>query len=587
MRHTPFRFLSLALLCFLLSAANATENGSALRIGHWVRLKGTVGSDGRWIASAAELKPADKYEVLIGSVTQNSRDWSTFQLLGLPVSVSERIANKSLPAKSPGGLRLKVEGYYRGVHKFSAREIKLRNPGRDSLEGRIDEIESVDGGRVLTIMSVRCYLPDAVELEHDGALSDFLPIEPRGDLTAKQSTQKGAIDEDDEIPETIALAENLHLGGSVEWRSTMEDEFNLDETDAEDRVDHELSARARLRWIPRSDLQAVVTFRHSERWRRDDDAGRSTRGESRLSETYLWWTEPFDLDLDLILGRQDFDDPREWIYDQDLDAARISLSRPLVHAELSVSKTLSNGSTRDENTTNFIAYLSNNNQDRHLAGWIVDRRDHTGLKDSPIHFGLRALGDWIPTTESWAEFSVVKGFRDKVDYDGMGWDVGSTWSPEWLGPFDVTAGWAFGAGDDASSASRDESFIQTGFQDNNGRFGGVTSFKYYGELFNPELSNLSVYTLGIGARIAKRTSLDLVWHMYSQDVASMTIRDSDLGMDPSGMSSDLGTELDLILGMRQFKSWDLEIVAAWFSPGNAFPSGDDAFLGKFQARYKF
>jgi len=558
-----------------------------LRVGHWVRLKGNVGTAGQWVASAAELKEAEKYEVLIGTVSEDDTDWESFRLLGLPVSVSERIANKGLPASSPAGERLKVEGYYRGVHKFSARELKLRNPGRESIEGRIDEIERAEGGVVLVIMSLRCFLPDSVELEYEGELRDFLIIEPRGDLRAKQSTQKGAIDEDDEIPETIALSDSLFIGGSVEWRSTMEDEFNLDETDAEDRVDHEASARVRLRYVPTEDLQAVATLRYSHRWRRDDDDGRSENSDAKLSETYLWWSDALDLNFDVIVGRQDFDDPREWIYDQDLDAVRVTWSRPRVHAELSVSTTITDGDVRDENTTNYVAYVSNNNSDRHLAGWIVDRRDDAATDDSPIHFGLRALGDWIPANESWLDVAVVKGFRGTTDYEGVGWDVGTTWSPEWLGPFDLTAGWAFGRGDDPGTAGADESFIQTGFQDNNGRFGGVTSFRYYGELFDPELSNLSIYTLGIGARVAKKTSLDLVWHMYSQDVAAPMIRDSDLGMSPSGTDTDIGSELDLILGLRRFESWDIELVAAWFSPGGAFPNGDDAFLGKVQVRYKF
>ena len=65
----------------------------------------------------------------------------------------------------------------------------------------------------------------------------------------------------------------------------------------------------------------------------------------------------------------------------------------------------------------------------------------------------------------------------------------------------------------------DHAFRQTGIQDNNDKFGGVTSFKYYGELLEPELSNLHILTAGIGRRFGRRMSLDLIYHNYRQDEA--------------------------------------------------------------------
>ena len=154
-----------------------------------------------------------------------------------------------------------------------------------------------------------------------------------------------------------------------------------------------------------------------------------------------------------------------------------------------------------------------------------------------------------------------------------------------------TLGYALGTGDD-STGGNDGTFRQTGLQDNTGRFGGVTSFQYYGELINPELSNLGILTLGVGAVLTTKTSLDLVYHTYTQDVIQNQLSfapvESNLRRATlNGTDADIGSELDVIFGYRRFASWDLELVGAWFQAGDAWTVGDDAFMAKVQLRYRF
>ena len=147
-------------------------------------------------------------------------------------------------------------------------------------------------------------------------------------------------------------------------------------------------------------------------------------------------------------------------------------------------------------------------------------------------------------------------------------------------------GYAYGSGG-SSADGTDRTFRQTGFQDNNGRFDGVTSFRYYGELLDPELANLEVLTAGLGLHLSHNTSLDLVWHGYQQNELSTNCSDADIEAQPNGIDTDLGTEIDVVFGLRSERHWDLELVGAWFSPGDAFDNTDDAFLGKLQLRYRF
>ena len=82
-------------------------------------------------------------------------------------------------------------------------------------------------------------------------------------------------------------------------------------------------------------------------------------------------------------------------------------------------------------------------------------------------------------------------------------------------------------------------------------------------------------------------SVDLLWHAYQQDKLSTRLTDTDLDMRPNGRNKELGTELDLVIGWRTQKNLDIELVTAWFNPGKAFDTADDAFLAKLQFRYRF
>ena len=101
---------------------------------------------------------------------------------------------------------------------------------------------------------------------------------------------------------------------------------------------------------------------------------------------------------------------------------------------------------------------------------------------------------------------------------------------------------------------------------------GVTSVNYYGELFDPELSNLMIFTTGVGIRPHDSVSLELIYHYYLQHRAQDDVLSSALDSDPSGESRFLGSELDLVLGVRKFKQFDLKASFGLFLPGKALRS---------------
>jgi len=579
-----------------------------LRVGHVVEVRGSLEADGRFVAQKLELVDAGEDEFLIGTVPEDQTDPLAFTLLGQPVETNEETKWDGVARGSLAGQRVKVEGSYKGPLRFRAESIQPRGAGRDRIGGRIDELLAVEGGHQARVLSFRVFIPAEAEVEHVKPVAEY-GLAPERQIHISQEGPEIERDEDDSFGEGIPLSETLRLQGQIELRADDNNNFDLDSGRREDRTDYELTARVRVTWTPSDDLVALTELRYTEQYRRDDDNGVNDSENSHdgsFGETWLQWRDVRGhAGFDVTVGRQDFDDPREWVYDQNLDALRLSWIRPDWRLDLAGATVLTGGGERDEASNNAVAYLSNNDDDTYLAAWTLyrDIDDFNGGNgfvpdESSWHFGVRALGEWVPQNEIWADFAYQVADRPEFDTNGdatgndidvsaWGYDMGTTWSPPFADPLYFSLGYALGTGDGA-----DGTFRQTGFQDNTHRYGGVTSFRYYGELFDPELSNLGILTLGVGARLAKRTSLDFVFHTYTQDVASAEFsplpdREANIRQSPNGLDADLGWEADLILGWREIANIDVEIVAATFQPEDGFDSQDNAYFLKFQLRYRF
>lgn len=599
-----------SLLSFALALVPQEEQTSTpevLSVGHVIEARGALDADGRFVADKLELLEADEDDVLIGEVASSEKDPETFLLLGQPVVTDEATRWQGLERGSLAGQRVKVEGSWKGPRRFSAKSIAARGAGRDRVAGRIDELRRVEGGWEAQVMIFTVLLRDDTPVEHTQPVEHYAlaPVRKIG----RSDPQKLERDEDDSFGKGIPLTDTLRLMGQLEGKYTSEKNYDLDSASTRDRTDEDFPVRLRFAWTPSEKLVGVWELRYTQQYRHDQRSSAQGGDLSEINhagafgETWLQWRDAFGrVGFDVTAGRQDFDDPREWISDQNLDAVRLSWLQPAWRFEVALATVLSDGSERDQHSNNATAYLSTTDSHEHLALWSVYRdidQFQTGSTTVPDekswHIGARAIGDWIPDNSLWADFAYQRADRpifdnpldSRADVSAWAYDVGTTWSPDFADPLYFTVGYALarGRGDNGT-------FRQTGFQDNTDRFGGVTSFQYYGELINPELSNLGILTLGVGAIVAERTSLDLVFHTYTQDVARAEFsplpnREADLKATPNGSSADLGWEADLIFGFRRFKNLDVEIVGATFQPGDGFDVQDDAYLLKVQLRYRF
>ena len=550
--------------------------------GHWLEVRGQLDEQGVFQVQRLRLVEPQDEEEMIGTLSAASAS-NQYLLFGQRVVLSDKTRYRRIEESALVGARVKVKGHYRGPKRFSARSISRRDAGRERITGQVSGIDSSSDGYVLAIMNNKLRIPADIEVSHEQPFS-FYTISPQS-----VALRKGReLSEEDRFGNGIRLSKHLRLTSMLETRYTSEDNFNLEDSEEEGREDLAASARARLILEPTGyGLSGQLEVRYTHLRRKDDHKGRLELNDTRLGESFIFLDDLFDTDFDLQAGRMDFDDRREWIYDQNLDGLRAYWGIGGLVAEFAVTTTLSDGDLWDENTDNYVIYLTD--KQRRYAGWVVHRDTSSPFDQKLSHFGVRAFGNWPERHNSWLEISGIHGRRDdeqgRTDLGGWGMDIGTT--REIARHWYLTASWAYGQGDDDKQDGSDRNFRQTGLQDNNAKFSGVTSFRYYGELVDPELANLHIGTLGLGYLISETSSLDVVGHYYRQDKAARKLLGSDLDKKVNGVDRELGWEVDAILGLRPVPAWDIELVLGWFDPGKAFEEADQAWLGKMQVRYRY
>ena len=135
----------------------------------------------------------------------------------------------------------------------------------------------------------------------------------------------------------------------------------------------------------------------------------------------------------------------------------------------------------------------------------------------------------------------------------------------------------------------DTGFRQTGLQDNSDKWLGVDNFRYYGELFDPELSNMHILTASLGFPLFRNSSIEFTYHHYRQAEAAPFLRDVRFKRDPNGLNRALGQEWGVILGIEEWDRWEFELTTSLFRTGQAF-SPDEGQLSQrifFQTRFNF
>jgi hypothetical protein len=320
---------------------------------------------------------------------------------------------------------------------------------------------------------------------------------------------------------------------------------------------------------------------------------------------------PFSLDV----GRLDFEDDRRWWWDEDLDAARVTVAADSMELAVAVAQELApTRSDRDfiepehegvsrviveaswdwsaDHSVQFFALLHDDNSRTPEINDVVDREHEDDTDAALTWLGARTTGArasqsagifgywldaaWVYGNERTSEFmslserqSIVEE-HDQHDVQGWGFDVGATWILPLAYDPRFTLGYARGSGDPNPNDGRDRDFRQTDLHANEVAFGGVQSFDGYDNLLDPELSNLAILTAGAGLSLFESSSLDLVYHYYRQVEPTDSLRDARLETNLTGDNRDIGHGLDLILAVEEWGRVEFELTASAFRAGDAF-----------------
>jgi alginate production protein len=409
----------------------------------------------------------------------------------------------------------------------------------------------------------------------------------------------------------------------LSWEVTQERRlnFDLDRTQQRGRdvLDHEvkLDARGRagstLSWF----VQGVALAD-----RRKDllDGATQNRHSIERGQTWLLATRPGELPLSVQAGRIALIERRSWWWDDDLDAVRLSYT-PVEPTpwrfETGVAREVlkvgsgdrgiapgSKGLTRwfghtgwrwaPEHRLEGFWLLAQDRSAQTAAGTLVDAGTEDPSDARLAWLGLRASGEarfesghrliyrvdaaGLRGRETFTPFDetstgqLAAGDTSTRRVRGHAWDLGAQWRLPGEARPTFSVALAQGSGG-VASATQDRNFRQTGLQENKGRVAGVKRIHYYGELLDPELSNLRVLTIGFGVRALNNSSAELMLHQYRQVLASTRLAGSRLSQDPAGTNRDIGRELDLLFALREWKHVEFTLRLARFLPGEAFPAG--------------
>lgn len=401
----------------------------------------------------------------------------------------------------------------------------------------------------------------------------------------------------DDPPETDhRITDSLSYGLEAELEGIYMDEQDRDGDNEQFILEPKLAAA--LTYQPNELLRLYLDLELARRIVTGSaDTGESDKTSLGFKEAYVTLRE-VPSGMTLQVGRQLFQDPLEWFYDQEIDAVRGYYRFANLALEGSVSEQgfvdedFLNNDDIDKVRNAFLVGHAALGEETDGSAYLLFRDGRDRNSEDLAFFGIQAAGEAAEDLSYWLNAAYVIGDLDdddgSRDIRGYGLDLFGTYAPDLAWGPSLTLGFAFGSGDGDPDDGVDRNFRQTGLQSNNASFNGVTRFNYYGEAFGPELSNLAVFTLGAGLRPDEESSIDLVYHYYRQDEESDELRDSNLTAEPNGRSRDLGHEVDLVIGYLGLEDINAELIAGAFFPGQAFGNdADNAYFVSFEIQYEF
>jgi hypothetical protein len=526
-----------------------------------------------FVATRIERLPKGRHPSARGAIDSLDRSAARFRLFGQEVQVDEATVFVADSGKNQGrfddlmpGMRVDVSADAAPTSAWKASRVVWRGlKGSDKVKGSITDVGPLaDTAQTIQISGLDIRVTEGTDLK-----SDYLEAELFGTLFS---------DEGDATDPHLRLG-RLRVAGYARMTNYRDADYTLSAADDDSLVGQPaLALQVAGDWG--SPFQTLVDLRLGSEQSWVGNRFDVTNARLEMLQGYAILRTPGERGATLVVGKQRLRDQREWLFDEYLDAVRLYLTvtRPLVLEASYLPSVFAPPGEKFETWDDLLLRARFIPDSRNEANvYWLKRRDSSPRRRQPVYLGLSYSGRPTRWLRGWLEAALLGGEDKGRQQQAYALDVGTTFST--TGPVrpSLTLAYALGSGEEKLPGDPySQEFRQTGYEDNTGRFGGVSSFQYYGEVLDPELSNIEVMTAGAGIRFGYSVSVDAVAHVYRQDRPDDVLRAALLLQGaPDGSSRDLGREMDVILGVANLlKCASLSYGFGLFQPGQALDSTD-------------
>jgi hypothetical protein len=228
---------------------------------------------------------------------------------------------------------------------------------------------------------------------------------------------------------TASLLDSIEFGGHLEISAEHLRDLDLDSLQEDDLDLLPIELELEALFEPSDNFLAYIRsqFRRQFVLRSNGDEDADST-EFLLNEAYVTVTHA-DTGLSLQLGRQLFEDERQWLYEAELDAIRGRYQSAGAVAEISVSRqallvdTDLLNDVDEDSAVNVIAHASHPLSTHVLVGGYAIVRDDQDTDVRTVHFGLTSSGAPIGGLRYWSDLALLLGEEDGQSLRGYGIDL--------------------------------------------------------------------------------------------------------------------------------------------------------------------
>lgn len=545
----------LLVLSFAAAAYTAeTRTIAGLAAGQHVKVEGRFGDAGPARVERMRARDGDGQIRIESQIVSLAERGQRLHLLGFTVDVppSARILDGSIRLPDAGALRVGDRVEVRGTRALDGRLVanrvrraRLVGTPRDEIEA---PIEAVLNRNTFDLLGRRMVLARGARF-----------VDER--TTARASTLRR--DDDEQQVDGLTFGTWGTVGGRVE--TTYDDRGNLN---LDGSLDRTRSVRSGLRIEASARLgargQAYVKLDADDTYALNP--GRRLPASLAVKEANVTVAVggPFAVQVGRVRVRDEF----EWYADDYVDAGRVLFTSGRTTAEVGASSGVGSpveGRSRSDQRQWFGSLSHEFARAFEVSVHGLARDDRT-RGEQPRWLFLQGHGR-AGQLKYWGQAAVRRGRWQGGTLGGQAFDAGVSLHPFGAGPL-LTASYAVASGDRHRSDTIDTTFRQTGLEDTETRAAGFKRLHTYGALLEPQLSNLRVFTVGVGQQWAS-ASFDVLHHAYWQDVPRRSVSSSALAVRLTGAGGLLGEEVDALLTVRLRNGIDLSMVGGVYVPGAA------------------